>query len=378
MSGGSSTDTSRRAFELTIVVPAFNEARRLADGLRRFDAAVAEGAIDLEETELILVDDGSTDATVSTATKLLSPVPHHRVVSLPANRGKGAAVRVGVAAARGRSIAYMDADMAIDPRAVPLLLDGLADHDIAVGSRALRDSMVETTYVVRSLLGRGFNRLVTAGTPLHLRDTQCGFKAFRAPVARLLFGLLNIDRFAFDFQLLWWGQRLGLSRTEVPVHWKHVAGSTIRPFNDSVSMFADVFRWRLGLMPVPAVPAISVEADSDDVRSVLDGVRRALSPAGADRAGRAGRAGRRSGDSDAARRASDDAGPGAGGGADACVVAHGRQVLVLFPLREPEEVAVPWAAIRAELEPLSVRRRMVTVAYLESMGPLAGRVRDAA
>ncbi len=170
--------------ELTIVVPAFNEAPRLADGMKRFEAAVESGAIDLEKTEIVVVDDGSTDATEATAHKLLAPYPHHRVIRHPANRGKGAAVRTGVATATGTYTAYMDADMAIDPIAVPLLLDGLVTHDVAVGSRALPASMVESTYALRAVMGRLFNQLVMSGTGLRLRDTQCGFKAFRTPVAR--------------------------------------------------------------------------------------------------------------------------------------------------------------------------------------------------
>ena len=147
--------------------------------------------MDLERTEVVVVDDGSTDETAATARQLLAPLPHHRVISLPVNRGKGAAVRTGVALARGPYVAYMDADMAIDPRAVPLLLDGLGSNDLAIGSRALADSMVEGTYAVRAVMGRLFNRLVTTGTGLGLHDTQCGFKAFRTPAARLLFHLVR-------------------------------------------------------------------------------------------------------------------------------------------------------------------------------------------
>ena len=137
-------------------------------------------------------------------------------------------------AARGRYTAYMDADMAIDPRAIPLLIAALGDADIAIGSRALAESMVESRYVLRSLMGRMFNRLVTVGTDLHLDDTQCGFKAFRTPVARLLFHLVRIDRFAFDVEILARARRLGLSIAQVPVQWKHVPGSSIQPMRDSV------------------------------------------------------------------------------------------------------------------------------------------------
>ena len=193
--------------ELTIVVPAFNEAHRLAEGVKRFDAAVSDGAVDVGRTEVLVIDDGSTDGTAETARALLTHLPHHRVISLPANRGKGAAVRTGVTHARGHYTAYMDADMAIDPRAIPRLIHGLGTHDLAIGSRALPDSMVESTYVIRSVMGRLFNRLVTTGTGLGLHDTQCGFKAFHTPVARLLFHLVRMDRFAFDVEMLERAQR---------------------------------------------------------------------------------------------------------------------------------------------------------------------------
>ena len=211
--------------QLTIVVPAFDEAHRLTAGMRRLDAAVAAGAVDVDRTEVLVVDDGSNDETAAVAEKLLAALPHHRLLRLPRNQGKGAAVRAGVAASRTPYTAYMDADMAIDPLAVPLLLDGLAHDDVAIGCRALRDSMVETSYVVRSLIGRLFNELVTAGTGLGLKDTQCGFKAFRTPTARLLFHLVRIDRFAFDVEILARARRLGLGITEVPVHWMHVEGA---------------------------------------------------------------------------------------------------------------------------------------------------------
>ncbi len=330
--------------QLTIVVPAFNEAHRLGAGMRRFDAAVSAGAIDLERTELVVVDDGSTDATVSTADKLLAALPHHRVVRLPTNRGKGAAVRAGVATARSRYTAYMDADMAIDPLAVPLLLDGLQRHDVAIGSRALPDSMVETTYVVRTLMGRLFNELVTTGTGLGLKDTQCGFKAFRTPVARLLFHLVRIDRFAFDVEILTRARRLGLTITEVPVHWKHVEGSTVHPLHDSVSMATDVYRSRRGLLAGPPVPTVSVRpgAGSD------------LGPRLADRV------------SELLGHVLD--------GAPVPVLADGRGVTALLAMVDPADVARAHTALRDRFTPLEVIRRALPLDRLAALGPLAGRL----
>ncbi len=330
--------------QLTIVVPAFNEAHRLGAGMRRFDAAVSAGAIDLERTDLVVVDDGSTDAT----DKLRAALPHHRGVRLPVTRGKGAAVRAGVAAARSTYTAYMDADMAIDPLAVPLLLDGLQLHDVAIGCRALPDSMVETTYVVRTLMGRLFNELVTTGTGLGLKDTQCGFKAFRTPVARLLFHLVRIDRFAFDVELLTRARRLGLTVTEVPVHWKHVEGSTVHQLHDSVSMVADVYRSRRGLLAGPPVPTVTVRP-----------VAGAWSIAGAG-SGLAARVSRLLGE--------------LLDGAPVPVVTEGRGVTALLAMVDPADVARVHAVLADRLAPFEVTRRALPLDQLAALGPLAGRL----
>jgi len=331
--------------ELTIVVPAYNEAHRLGAGMRRFDAAVSAGAIDLERTEVVVIDDGSTDGTASTADKLLAPLPHHRVIRLPANRGKGAAVRAGVASSRSTYTAYMDADMAIDPLAVPLLLDGLRDHDVAIGCRALPSSMVETTYVVRTLMGRLFNELVTTGTGLGLKDTQCGFKAFRTPVARLLFHLVRIDRFAFDVELLARARRLGLTVTEVPVHWKHVEGSTVHPLHDSMAMVADVYRSRRGLLAGPPVPTLTVRTP--------DGT----GPVGAALTTRV-------------TRLLDELLDGAP--VPLVEVRHG--VTALLAMVDPADVARAHAALRSALAPLEVTRRALALDGLAALGPLTGRL----
>jgi hypothetical protein len=331
--------------QLTIVVPAYNEARRLRAGMQRFDAAVTAGAIDLERTELVVIDDGSTDGTGTTAEKLLAPLPHHRVVRFPANQGKGAAVRAGVATSRTPYTAYMDADMAIDPLAVPLLLQGLETHDVAIGCRALPDSMVETSYVVRSLMGRLFNELVTAGTGLGLKDTQCGFKAFRTPVARLLFHLVRIDRFAFDVEILARARRLGLTIIEVPVHWKHVEGSTIHPLHDSFAMIADVSRSRRGLLAGPPVPTISVRPSSGGP------------PVGKDLAAQV--AGMLLDVLD---------------GCPVPVVTDGPGVTALLAMVDPADVARAHAALRDRLAPLEVTRRALPLDGLAALGPLSGRL----
>ena len=350
---------------LTIIVPAFNEADRLPAGMGRFDAAVADGAVRLNETEVVLIDDGSTDDTAAVARRLLAPLPHHRVISLPANGGKGAAVRTGVALARGPYVAYMDADMAIDPRAVPSLLDALRSSEAAIGSRALAHSMVDGTYAVRAVMGRMFNRLVTTGTGLGLQDTQCGFKAFRTPVARLLFHLVGIDRFAFDVELLERARRLGLRITEVPVHWKNVPGSTVHPLHDSLSMLADVYRSRYGFLPTLPVPAVIVRDGSGALGggtlggSALGGGAVGAAPAGA-LAERVGKVVADSLD-----------------GAPVPLVGRGPSVTVLLPLVEPADVATVFSGLRAEFPSLEVTRRSLTLDGLAALGTLSGQLQAA-
>jgi hypothetical protein len=330
--------------ELTIVVPAFNEAHRLADGIKRFNAAADAGAVDIRSTEVLVIDDGSTDGTAQTARDLLTHLPHHRVITHAGNRGKGAAVRTGVSQARGAYTAYMDADMAIDPRAIPLLLEGLGAHDLAIGSRTLPDSMVDGTYVLRSVMGRLFNRLVTTGTGLNLHDTQCGFKAFQTPAARLLFHLVRMDRFAFDVEVLVRAQRLGLRITEVPVQWTHVPGSTVHPLHDSVAMLADVYSSRLGLLPVPAVPTVTVlnPSGGHGLTTLIEQVRSVVTDST--------------------------------NGIPLPVTVDGHSVITLLPLVEPADAAVIVSALRAEFGSPNVTRRAMTAAALGRLGPLSGRL----
>ncbi len=253
-------------------------------------------------------------------------------------------MRTGVSLAQGASTAFMDADMAIDPRAIPQLLDVLRTSDVAIGSRALPDSMVDGTYAMRAVMGRLFNWLVTAGTGLGLHDTQCGFKAFRTPVAWLLFHLVPIDRFAFDVDVLVKARRLGLRVAEVPVHWKHVPGSTIHPLHDPISMLGDVYRSRLGLLAPPPVPAVVVHDSTGTY------------PAGA---------------------LADLVGPVVGDSLDGRpvpVVSDGSSAIVLLPLIDAEVGAAVLSALRAEFEPLGVFRRTMTFESLAALGSLSGRL----
>jgi dolichyl-phosphate beta-glucosyltransferase len=246
---------------LSLVIPAFNEALRFSDRAERLTEAAARKAIDPGATELIVVDDGSTDETAHLAEALLaSTFPRLHILKLVENSGKGAAIRAGTNIASAPVVAFMDADMSVDPSQIPLLLAATESAHVAIGSRALTDSTVTNEDFRRVIMGRTFNLLANATTNVGLKDTQCGFKAFRTPVARLLFHLTVIDRFAFDVEVLWLARRLGMEISEVPVQWRDSRNSTIRPVMDSMSMAVDVCRihWRRNR---PRIPALVVEAD---------------------------------------------------------------------------------------------------------------------
>jgi hypothetical protein len=253
---------------LSLVIPAYNEGPRLDDGVARLRAAIAAGAIDPETTEFIVVDDGSADDTTERAGTLLSAFPHVRLLRLSENHGKGGAVRAGVAVASAPVIAFADADMAIDPGQTPQFVGALAKADLAIGSRSASGASVDRSSLHRSLMNRAFNRLVNALTSVALDDTQCGFKAFRAPVAKLLFHCSVTERFAFDVEILSLARRFGFVIAEVPVQWLRVEGSQIRPWSDARSMASDVFRARRGAATLcvklpgaaPGAPAAALAA----------------------------------------------------------------------------------------------------------------------
>jgi hypothetical protein len=243
---------ARSVPDISVVVPAWNEEARLPATL-----AALTDALDPRTSEIIVVDDGSADATANVASVLLASLPHALVLRMPCNRGKGAAVRAGVARARGQAIVFMDADLATALDDLPALVGALDHAHVAIGSRAVTGAQVTGASPTRVGMGRAFNHMVRAVTPLSLVDTQCGFKAFRASTAKLLFHLSRLDGFAFDVEVLTLAHRIGYPITEVPVHWTAVEGSHIRPVSDAVTMTGDLLRtsWRwqphrlVGLLP---------------------------------------------------------------------------------------------------------------------------------
>lgn len=225
----------------SVVVPAFNEAERIASTVRRIQEALTAESGD-GGVEIVVVDDGSADGTADAALAAGAD----QVVVLPVNRGKGAAVRAGVSAARGRTIAFTDADLSYSPDQIRTVIAQVeAGWDVAVGSRRHPDATtVRGAGAVRDLGSRAIN-LVTMGVLLsHPRDTQCGLKAFRSDAAALLFRMGRLDGFAFDIEVLHLVERYELSLVEVPVRLTSTDGSTVRAMADGVRLLRDLWRIR--------------------------------------------------------------------------------------------------------------------------------------
>ena len=229
---------------LSIIVPAYNEAARLPKTLHTLLSRFPD-----DSTEILVVDDGSHDDTSSIARHALKDRPSARVITLPRNGGKGMAVRTGVAASVGSTILIMDADLATDLDAFVDAECALETADVAVGSRAVPGSRVNGTSPMRAAMGRSFNQLVRLFTRLDVHDSQCGFKAFRGDVGRLVFSLSNDNGFAFDPEVLLIAHHLGYRIAEFPVTWTAIEGSSVRPVRDSFRTGVSLIRIALTCRP---------------------------------------------------------------------------------------------------------------------------------
>ena len=227
---------------LSIVIPAYNEARRIRDTLERVCHFKESKPY---AVELIVVDDGSTDQTVETVAEF----PAIRLVRNNHNHGKGYTVRRGVLETRGEFVLFTDADLSTPIEEADKLLSALeaSGADVAVGSRALERELIGIHQPwLREMGGRFFNLLVRAFTGLKLHDTQCGFKLFKRSSTLRAFEQMRIEGFGFDPELLFLIIRTGGRVVEVPVRWNDNPATKVRLLRDSTQMFIDLMaiRWR--------------------------------------------------------------------------------------------------------------------------------------
>jgi dolichyl-phosphate beta-glucosyltransferase len=230
-----------KRLELSVVIPVYNEEKRLGKTLVESLAYLKKSKVSFE---ILVVDDGSKDGTLELIQSFRRKAGKGvlNVLKQETNKGKGAAVKRGALEARGDIVLFMDADNATPlnqyERFRPLFAKGF---DVVVGSRAVDRSMVKVHQpLYREAMGRFFNLLVQLTATPGLWDTQCGFKAFRRKAAQAVFPLQTIERFGFDVEILFIARKQGWTLVEAPVEWFDAPGSKVHVFRDSLTMFLDL------------------------------------------------------------------------------------------------------------------------------------------
>lgn len=237
--------------DLSIVVPAYNEEARLAGTIKSLQAFLKSLGINYE---VIIVVEQSSDQTAKIALAQTKNNPLFRVIANSSHRGKGHAVRTGMLEARGKIIFFMDADLSTDLSCVTSFIEYFNKHpeaDILIGSREHRLSVLNVSQnPMRRSMGRTFNLFVRLLVLKGVRDTQCGFKAFRKPVARRLFKLQKSEGFSFDVEILALAKLFHYKTEVLPVRWSDARNSKVHILSGSFHMLAELLTIRRRLKSV--------------------------------------------------------------------------------------------------------------------------------
>jgi dolichyl-phosphate beta-glucosyltransferase len=241
---------TRPDLNLSVIIPAYNEQARLPASLQTIQRFFEGSA---GSYEVVVVDDGSQDRTRQLVEEAAIDWPQLRLISLPLNQGKGAAVQAGMLAASGRRRLFSDADLSTPIEELAKLEHALdAGATIAIGSRAVAGSRVELHQPPhRELMGKAYNLFLRVMVLPGLRDTQCGFKLFSAEAAELCFKELGCLRFGFDAEVLLRARMLDMEVAEVGVVWRNAAGTSVSSLADGGQMLLDLWRLRKRLRASP-------------------------------------------------------------------------------------------------------------------------------
>jgi len=226
---------------LSIIIPAYNEAQRLPKTLLAISAYMRQQSY---PSELIVVENGSTDGTYQTAKGFQGEIPN-LIVLHEDQRGKGWAVRQGMLHAKGDYRFICDADLSMPIEEIAKFLPPEQNkYPIAIGSREAEGAVRQNEPQYRHLIGRMFNTMVRMLVLPGLNDTQCGFKVFRADAAEEIFPKLTIFGWTFDVEALFLARSFGFTITEIPIQWHHHPHSTVKVLRDSIQMGLDVMKIR--------------------------------------------------------------------------------------------------------------------------------------
>lgn len=229
----------------TLVIPAYNEERRLPASIRDIRAFFSSFS---EPFEVLVMVEKSTDRTIELATEAAKGDERFQVIDNQVQRGKGYAVRSGMLRARGEIVFFMDADLSTPLAEIIKFLAHFAEHpdvDILIGSRShAKSQVIKRQSLFRQSLGRTFNKFVQLFGVKGIEDTQCGFKAFRARANREIFSRQTIDGFAFDVEVLMLAESLDFKTEVIPVKWINSPDSKVRILIDPLKMLWDLVRIR--------------------------------------------------------------------------------------------------------------------------------------
>lgn len=260
--------------ELSIVIPAYNESTRLEATLKRVLECVDEKSWD---AEVLVVDDGSRDATAAIVQRWMAGNPRLHLLQNVGNRGKGYSVRNGLLQAAGDIVMFTDADLSAPMEEAERLIAAIRDGaDVAIGSRWMdrtRQTIHQPLY--RQFFGRCFNWITRTVMGLPFKDTQCGFKAFRRPVAQVVFRLQRIERWGFDPEILFIARKLKYTVREVPVTWGHDERSRISYLRDGMKMLEDMAVIRFNSLAGRYDEAIAALKDTSEMVTPVEGSPRA-------------------------------------------------------------------------------------------------------
>ncbi|HEV2987953.1 MAG TPA: dolichyl-phosphate beta-glucosyltransferase [Candidatus Angelobacter sp.] len=229
----------------SIIIPAYNESRRIGGTLERVTEHLREQKW---SAELLVVDDGSVDETTEIIERFATENPEVQLIRNPGNQGKGYSVRNGMLNARGKYLLFTDADLSSPIVEAHKLFAALeSGADVAIGSRWMdRSLQFQRQPLMRRIYSRAFNLFLKIVMGLNFYDTQCGFKAFTREAAQAIFPLQCVHRWAFDVELIFLARKMGLKVTEVPVRWGHDDRSKMHPLRDGVRMGLEVLKVRWG------------------------------------------------------------------------------------------------------------------------------------
>ncbi len=234
-------------FELSIVIPAYNESKRIPDTLQNIMEYLKTKKF---KAEIIVVDDGSTDGTYNAVQKIIKNNSQCKVLRDSVNHGKGYSVRKGVLSSSGRYILFTDADNSTPIEELNKFIPHFSPDLILIGSRYKKDPVrrIKKQPLYRIILSRLANFIIRLLLSLDVSDTQCGFKLFPHETAQYLFRLQTVNRFGFDMEILSLAQLAGLKVKEIPVNWFDSVFTRVRPVKDALITFKELIRIKINIM----------------------------------------------------------------------------------------------------------------------------------